>query len=96
MKRSIHFCRSSLVTKLAVLLLIVGCAAMLISQQAQIRANAAEAEQLSQQAAQLEQANRDLTEDIAALGSDDSVREIAQEELGLVEDGQIIFVDAGE
>ena len=83
-------------TKLAVLLLIVGCAAMLISQQAQIRANAAEAEQLSQQAAQLEQANRDLTEDIAALGSDDSVREIAQEELGLVEDGQIIFVDAGE
>ena len=78
------------------LLLIVGCAAMLISQQAQIRANAAEAEQLSQQAAQLEQANRDLTEDIAALGSDDSVREIAQEELGLVEDGQIIFVDAGE
>ena len=96
MKHSIRFSRSSLLTKLAILLLIVCCSAILISQQSRIRANEAEAQSLAQQAAQLEQANRELTEDIANLGSDDSVMEIAQEELGLVADGQIIFVDAGE
>ena len=46
---------------------------------------------LRQQAAALDQRNDELRQDIDALGTTDSIREIAQEELGLVDPDTIIF-----
>ena len=49
---------------------------------------------LRQQAAALEQSNNELRQDIDELGTADSIREIAQEELGLVDPDTIIFEKA--
>ena len=46
---------------------------------------------LRQQAVVLDQRNDELRQDIDALGTTDSVRKIAQEELGLVDPDTIIF-----
>ena len=51
-------------------------------------------EDLRQQAAALEQSNNELRQDIDELGTADSIREIAQEELGLVDPDTIIFENA--
>lgn len=49
---------------------------------------------LSQKAAILEQQNEEIRQDIDALGTADSIREIAREELGLVDPDTIIFEQA--
>ena len=46
---------------------------------------------LRQQVAVRDQRNDELREDIDALGTSDSIREIAQQELGLVDPDTIIF-----
>lgn len=50
--------------------------------------------ELQQRAAVLEQQNEELRQDIDALGTTDSIREIAREELGLVAPDTIIFEQA--
>ena len=50
--------------------------------------------ELRQQAAELSQSNNELRQDIAELGTADSIRKIAQEELGLVDPDTIIFEKA--
>ena len=50
--------------------------------------------ELRQQIAVMEQRNEDLRHDIDELGTTDSVREIAREELGLVDPDTIIIEDA--
>ena len=52
------------------------------------------AAELRQQVAAMEQRNEDLRHDIDELGTTDSVREIAREELGLVDPDTIIIEDA--
>ena len=49
---------------------------------------------LKQEAAVLEQQNEALRQDIDALGTADSIRDIAREELGLVDPDTIIFEQA--
>ena len=49
---------------------------------------------LSQQVAAMEQRNEDLRHDIDELGTTDSIRDIAREELGLVDPDTIIIEDA--
>ena len=49
---------------------------------------------LRQQAALLEQQNENLRQDIDELGTNDAIREIAQEKLGLVDPDTIIIEDA--
>ena len=49
---------------------------------------------LQHQAAVLEQQNEELRQDIEALGTADSIRENAREELGLVDPDTIIFEQA--
>lgn len=96
MTMPIKFRRTALLTKLVILLLLVSCAAILVSQQAQRRANEATARELANQVAELKEVNQELQEDIAGLGSDDSVENIAREELGLVGNGEVIFSDVGD
>lgn len=50
--------------------------------------------ELQHRAAILEQENEALRQDIGALGTTDSIREIAREELGLVDPDTIIFEQA--
>ena len=50
--------------------------------------------ELTQQIAAQEQSNDALRQDIDELGTTDSIREIAQEELGLVDPDTIIIEDA--
>ena len=50
--------------------------------------------ELRQQVAALEQRNEELRHDIDELGTTDSIREIAREELGLVDPDTIIIEDA--
>ena len=50
--------------------------------------------ELQQQAAILEQQNEELRQDIEGMGTTDSIREIAREELGLVDPDTIIFEQA--
>ena len=96
MKAPIRVRRSGLLTKVVVLLVVVCSTVTLMSQRTQIRAKQAEYQKLNQQVAQLEQKNTQLQADLAGLGSDDSVSDIARRELGLVENGEIIFTDRGE
>lgn len=96
MRIPVKFRRTSLLTKLVILVLLISCAALLVSQQSQRRANEARAQNLANQVAELKEENQDLQEDIAGLGSDDSVENIAREELGLVGNGEIIFSDVGD
>lgn len=50
--------------------------------------------ELQHRAAVLEQQNQELREDIDRLGTTDSIRDIAQEELGLVDPDTIIIENA--
>ena len=50
--------------------------------------------ELQHRAAVLEQQNQELREDIGRLGTTDSIRDIAQEELGLVDPDTIIIENA--
>lgn len=87
--------KSSLITKLVILALMVYAVAMIMTLQPQINALNAEREKLSAEVADVEQENLELQEDIAAMDTDEAVIEIARERLNLVEDGEMVFIDSG-
>lgn len=66
----------------------------LVTLQGQIREKRAQAAKLEEQVMYEEQAQKELEEDMAALGSDDSIIKIARERLGMVADGEIVFYDS--
>lgn len=84
--------RGSLLAK-AVLLSVVLCstAAMLAMGSAVVQGRQ-RVEDLRQSAMVLEQQQQDLQNRIDILGTDDSVRQIAQEELGLVDPDTVIII----
>ncbi len=85
------FRRSSKALKVILTLTIVMAAAALLTMGA-IRSTAeSDAEALRQQAADLENQNRQLVQKINDLGTPQSVRQIAREELDLVEPGTVVF-----
>lgn len=87
--------KSSLITKLVILALMVYAVATIMTLQPQINALNAEREKLSAKVADVEQENLELQEDIAAMDTDEAVIEIARERLNLVEDGEMVFIDSG-
>lgn len=87
--------RSSLALKILVLVTILVSAAALIALRMTLNGYQAQSNVLQSRALQLQEENKDLEEDIAALGSKDSIRQIAQEELGLV-DPESQFFSPGE
>ena len=96
MKLPVKFRRSSLLTKVVVLLVVVSATVILVSQRSQIRSNQAQYQELAGEAAGLQQENQNLRSDIEGLDSDESVKKIARDTLGLVGNGEIIFSDVGE
>lgn len=84
--------RSSNLTKVAVMAAIVLSTAALLTLHFTIQSTKAQTEANRDQAAQLEQDNARLEENIDSLGSADSVEQIAGDELGLVDPDTVIIV----
>lgn len=84
--------RSSTAVKITVLCMVVFCTVALIVLGVGIHQTKAQTEQLRQQAAQLEQENHTLEEDISDMGSIQSVIRIARKMLGL-EDPDTVIID---
>ena len=83
--------RSSTVVKCMVIAaLVVGTAALLVLRGAITRAEQ-QKEELRQQAAALEQENKDLEHSISQLGTVQSVADLAEALLGLVDPDTVIF-----
>ena len=89
------FKRSSLMTKIIIVLPAIAAAATLVSLQAQLREKQATAAELEQQVAAASQENRRMEAAIDAVDTDEGVKAIAREKLGMVESGEIIFYDIG-
>ena len=81
----IVFRRTSPLMKCVVLTLIVACTVALIVLRVNIQQNKERQADLQQQALQLVQENKVLTQNIAKLGTVESVKRIAETELGLVD-----------
>jgi cell division protein FtsL len=87
--------RSSLLLKVLVLVTILASAAALLALRGLMLGYQQQRQALQYQALQLQQENAELTEHIAELGTEDSIRRIAMEELGLMDpNGQ--FFNPGE
>jgi len=84
--------RSSMLTKAALMAAIVFSTVALLTLHLTIGAANAQMENSRNQAAQLEQENNKLEENIENLGSADSIEQIAGDELGLVDKNTIIIV----
>ena len=84
--------RSSLQMKILVLVTLLVSTAALIALRMAMGNYQQQSKVLQSQAATLQEQNRDLAQKIAALGSKDSIRRIATEELGLVDPEAIFFI----
>ena len=83
--------RTSNMTKIMLIVAILVCMGTLITLRLSTTALVNRTEDMRQKAGQLENENRELDSKIEELGSDKSVVEIAQEELGLVEPGAVVI-----
>ena len=90
-----RFKRSSLLTKLLILVLVVYATVTLVSLQSQVTEKEAQAEALQSTIDATEQENLRLQQAINALGTDEGVVAVARQKLGLVAKGEIIFYDVG-
>ena len=86
------FHRTSPLMKCVVLVLIVACTVALITLRADIQKSQRRQADLQQQAVKLSQENKKLTQDIAKLGTVESVKRIAETELGLVDPDTLILI----
>lgn len=83
--------RTSPLVKSVVLATVVVCAAALVVLRVSIQTSKDQQADLQQQAAQLIQENRELTQSIAELGTVESVKRIAELKLGLVDPNSQFF-----
>ena len=92
----IKFKKSSLVTKLVIMILLVYAMVTLVYLQRQLSEKQNEREALEAQITQVQQANAALSEDIDALGTKEGIEAVAREKLGLVSEGEVTFYDIGD
>ena len=83
--------RSSPLLKILVLVTILASSAALLALRASMAGYQAQKQALYAQAVSLQEKNAELTERIAELGTKDSIRRIATEELGLINPGAQFF-----
>ncbi len=88
--------KSSRITKLILLAVVIYAIVTIVALQPKINALRDESAKLAEEVTALEQSNLELEDDIAALGTDASVLEIAKERLNLVEDGEIVYIDSSK
>ena len=85
------FHRTSPLVKCVVLTLIVACTVALIALRLNIQKDRQRQANLKEQSVQLAQENKALTQNIAKLGTVESVKRIAETELGLVDPNTQFF-----
>jgi len=90
-----RFTKSSLTTKILILVLVVYATVTLVSLQSQVTEKQDEAAILASSISAMEQENQRLQQAIDALGTDESVEAIARQKLGLVKKNEIVFYDTG-
>jgi cell division protein FtsL len=90
-----RFKRSSLLTKILILVLVVYATVTLVSLQGQVTEKEAEAQALQSSIEAAKQENLRLEQAIDALGTDASVEDIARQKLGWASEGEIVFYDMG-
>lgn len=90
-----RFKRSSLVTKILILVLVAYAAVTLVTLQNQLQDKNAEAAALSGQVTALEQENQRLEQAIDQLDTDEGVEAVARQKLGLVKKNETVFYDVG-
>jgi cell division protein FtsB/cell division protein DivIC len=91
----IRFKKSSLITKLVIMVLLVYAMVTLVHLQRQLSQKQSERAALETQLAEVQQANAALKGSIDALDTDAGVEAVAREKLGLVSEGEITFYDVG-
>lgn len=91
-----RLCKSSLITKLVILAVMVYAIVTIVTLQPKISALKEDRAALDADVAALQQANLELQEDIDALGTDEAVIKIARERLNLVSDGEVIYIDSSK
>ena len=91
-----RLCKSSLITKLVILTVMIYAIVTIVTLQPKINALKSEEEALSEEVSALQQSNLELQEDIDQLGTDASVIKIARERLNLVNDGETIYIDSSK
>lgn len=89
-----QFKKTPLLAKLLILGLCIFALVTLVSLQKPTRTQRELGDELEQQVMYLQQEQKELQEDLAALGSDESIIKIARERLGMVGDGEIVFYDS--
>lgn len=85
--------KTPLPAKLLILAVCIFALISLVGLQGQIREKQAQVERLQEELMYEEQENKELQEDMAALGSNESIIKIARERLGMVADGEVVFYD---
>ena len=83
--------RSPMILKILVLVTILASAAALLALRGSMLSYQQQSQVLQSQAAALQQENAELAARIAELGTKDSIRRIATEELGLMDPGAHFF-----
>ncbi len=91
-----RLCKSSLITKLVILAVMIYAIVTIVTLQPKINALKSEQAALSDEISVLQQSNLELLEDIEKLGTDESVLKIARERLNLVSDGEMIYIDSSK
>lgn len=90
-----RFKRSSLLTKILVLVLVVYATVTLVSLESQVAEKTAEAEALESSIEAAKQENLRLEQAIETLDTDEGVIDAARQKLGWVSEGEIVFRDMG-
>ena len=90
-----RFKRSSLLTKVLILVLVVYATVTLVSLQSQVTEMDAQAEVLESSIDAAKQENLRLEQAIVALDTDEGVVDVARQKLGWVTEGEIVFYDMG-
>lgn len=90
-----RFKRSSLLTKVLILVLVVYATVTLVSLQSQVTEMDAQAEVLESSIDAAKQENLRLEQAIDALDTDEGVVDVARQKLGWVTEGEIVFYDMG-
>lgn len=92
----IKFKRSSLLTLVIIMILLVYAMVSLVHLQRQLSAKQDEHQALETQINQVQQANVDLENRINALDTDEGVEDVAREQFGWVSEGEVTFYDIGD
>ena len=90
-----RFRKSSPMTKIIVIVPAIAAAITLVTLQAQLAEKEAKAAELEVQVSEAMQENQRLQDAIDLADTDEGIKAIAREKLGLTEDGEIVFFDIG-